>query len=100
MEKLIELLNEYEKESWLDLSRYSYTDNEYDLELKLDKLSELKPFIRRLVENDKIKVGNIPEFYHVSDHCFNCIYEWVTDNTIMLLSIQKDLIDYLQSILK
>mgnify|MGYP003292651090 CR=1 FL=1 len=97
MEKLIELLNEHEREGWLDLSRYSYTDNEYDLKWKLDKLSELKPFIKWLVENEKVEWNNKDI----------AIKEWILwksiDNyhsLLMFLAIQDEPIEFLISILK
>ena len=94
MEKLIELLNEYEREGWLDLSRYSYTDNEYDLRWKLDKLSELKPFIEWLAQNEKIDMKK-----HFYDK-MSCV--WYSDLNIVLCELAisdtpiEDLISYLK----
>lgn len=93
MEKLIELLNEYEN--------MEIFEDELDVYHKrLLIISKEFWFIKWLVENDKINKHGIPEFYPVSDHCLECVYEWITDNTIMLLSIQKNPIDYLISLLK
>lgn len=106
--KLLELLNEYELwEDYGDMWEYYYIDTLWNI--VDDGWYILKPceiiskkfwFIKYLVENDKINKHGIPEFYPVSDHCLECVYEWIADNTIMLLSIQKNPIDFLVSLLK
>lgn len=114
MEKLIELLREYNRnKEWYRLALIEYITIDwvkYEVWMK-DKVKDMYKyelniiskkfwFIQRLVENDKINKHGIPEFYPVSDHCLECVYEWITDNTIMLLSIQKNPIDYFISLLK
>ena len=112
MGKLIELLNEYEEKEnlnmyeweieWEDILAYSKFRDGYETINVWESIiiSKWYEFIKRLVENDKINKHSIPEFYPVSDHCLECVYEWIADNTIMLLSIQKNPIDYLISLLK
>ena len=66
----------------------------------LMNLEFLQPFVRRLIEKDKIQYTRIPEHRYVSDHCEKCIYEWMTDNVLMWLAISdtpvEDLISYLK----
>lgn len=90
-DKLKDLLCEYIDSIW----------QQERWEIKTEEIISKKFwFIKWLVENEKINEHGIPEFYHVSDHCLKCVYEWIADNTIMLLSIQDEPIEFLISILK
>ena len=76
--------------------------DEDELEKNLNKLSELKPFIKWLVENDKI---DREQFYDkarkiITDFDLRWEYEWACNEIIMLLSIQDTPIEFLISILK
>lgn len=92
--KLLELLNEYSKNIWY------FNEEDLQWQTKAWILSKEFWWVKWLVDNDKINEHGIPEFYPVSDHCLECVYEWIADNTIMLLSIQKNPIDFLCSLLK
>ena len=75
---------------------------EDELEKNLNKLSELKPFIKWLVENDKI---DREQFYDkarkiITDFDLRWEYEWACNEIIMLLSIQDTPIDDLILYLK
>ena len=114
MEKLLNLLNEYEEKRIKKINadwklRVKLLFKPYTKEALTNKayqsvhneiISKYYWFIKRLVEKKKINEQCVPEFYPVSDHCLECINEWIADNTIMLLSIQKNPIDFLISILK
>ena len=123
--KLIELYYEYKLDllkrdmrgNWATEREIELADiekvEEDELEKNLNKLSELKPFIKWLVENDKIDTdayktvysGDLDkrktlimssgwdEFYQVTEH-------WVYESLLMLLSISdtpiEDLLLYLK----
>lgn len=99
MEKLIELLNEYEwKKTYKEYMDYQINE---ELPYKLDSLKVLRWFIKRLVENDKIDQKGIE--YKFQDVLFELEEEIVkekSDFLIMLLSISdtpiEDLISYLK----
>jgi hypothetical protein len=107
MEKLIELLNEYE--NYLD------TTDRNDIQVHFRHInwadvrcfhnysliiSKRYWFIKRLVDNDKIKYNKVPEHIYVSDYSFETIHKWMTDNILMWLAIQDEPIEFLCSILK
>lgn len=105
MEKLIELLNEYD--SWWDYDDYYWPyqywqDRDAYIYGKYYLVSRDYWFIKWLVENDKIyydkvreksdffPVEKVPEYNSYSDY----------ESLLMLLSIQDKPIDFLISILK
>ena len=93
IEKLIELLNEYENtDNW---------ENRYQVEFRESKIiSKQFWFIKWLVENDKIKIPHeldeLPQIYWVDYNSNEC----KSDRLIMLLSISdtpiEDLLLYLK----
>ena len=93
IEKLIELLNEYENtDNW---------ENRYQVEFRESKIISKKFwFIKWLVENDKIKIPHeldeLPQIYWVDYNSNEC----KSDRLIMLLSISdtpiEDLLLYLK----
>lgn len=99
MNKLIELLNEYEKQdTW-------YINNEWEVvywwgdywNYELEIISKKYWFIKRLVDNDKIYLDNEDLVSLMSDlrerrHPVKCL--------LMLLSIQDNPIEFLISILR
>ena len=107
MEKLIELFYEYKldlikremranwaDEKWIDVTDTDKLDED-ELEKNLNKLSELKPFIKWLVENDKINIDKL-ETKVLKENLIRKFDEWL----LMLLSISpkpiEDLISYLK----
>ena len=92
MEKLIELLNEYEKESKLK-SEIFWEKSEFIV------ISKKFWFIKWLVENDKIDIQKMEE---KSEYTFikNGWGEHIIEDVLMLLSIQDETINFLISILK
>ena len=93
MEKLIRYLLESKWEEYKDEYYEWYRDIE--LEQNIDSLSELKPFIKWLVENDKIDKGKIPQI----DGSYYSLYDDY-DNLLMSLSIQDEPIRFLCEIIK
>ena len=112
MEKLIELLNEFEKhislwwladwrEFYWNLHYYSNYKDEYVFDNVYYRIiSKNYWFIKWLVENEKISYNKVPEHRYVSDYSFETIHEWMTDNILMWLAIQDKPIEFLISILK
>ena len=101
MEKLIELLNEYEQEEWCWRLKYWKLHNKYyddydqkDEEIRL--ISKWYGFIKWLVENDKIDISKL---WKKSDMWFGDKYTR-EESLLMLLSISdtpiEDLISYLK----
>ena len=92
MEKLIELLDEYEKESNLK-SEIFWEKSEFIV------ISKKFWFIKWLVENDKIDIQKMEE---KSEYTFikNGWGEHIIEDVLMLLSIQDEPINFLISILK
>ena len=97
MNKLIELLNEYEKENWRNFEVkeiwMKYRNND------LMVISKRYWFIKRLVDNKKINyekcikelmLKDFRKFYYLSK----------ADNVIANLSIQNNPIEFLCSVLK
>ena len=107
IEKLIELYYEYELDllkrdmrvNWATEREIEIADiekvEEEELEKNLNKLSDLKPFIKWLVENDKIDINKTPwhYIYHYTD-------EDVVKEALMHLAIQDEPIEFLCSLLK
>jgi len=120
MEKLIELLNEYEKEKTNQNVRFwNYYQNWFHYLEDGQSYSELLiiskkyGFIKRLVENDKIDLENLQCVFSWNINKWKTLmeetdwyerYEWTeyeaTESLIMLLSISdtpiEDLISYLK----
>ena len=113
MEKLIELLNEYEKSKthidytwkiedksekrmcWVEYT-WAYVNEE---EMERIVISKKYMFIKRLVDNDKIDLMKLKKW--IEDNKFYCA-KWgkITNMLLMLLSIQDNPIEFLISILK
>jgi len=96
MEKLIELLNEYENtDNW---------ENWHQVEFRESKIISKKFwFIKWLVDNDKIDMRKAK--YHSDLICYEDYWEWDWackdyEFVIMLLSIQDNPIEFLIRILK
>jgi len=118
MEKLIELLNEYEKENKSDLyykfelenwELYCYDDVTDVLWTMQDEAmvicSKKFWFIKWLVENDKIDLWKIKKLYRKSNehsvHTYPIMYEYSDyESLLMILAIQDEPIKFLISILK
>ena len=97
MEKLIRYLLESKWEEYKGEYYEWYRDVE--LEQNIDSLSELKPFIKWLVENDKIDHEKVRKWENSDSrwHFGTCQPEYFM---IMLLSVQDEPINFLISILK
>jgi hypothetical protein len=124
MEKLIELLNEYELEREKSIETFKNLTLplwerylcQWDLVYEpvgdfnweaaawntanYIVISKNYGFIKRLVDNDKIKYNKVPEYIYVSDYSFETIHKWMTDNILMWLAIQDEPIEFLISVLK
>ena len=104
MEKLIELLNEYDgKNHWWDYDEEYLTSEEfYGENWDLEIISKKFWFIKWLVENDKIDIHNIPPISITRGGEETAYNEPVMldDSLLMLLSISdtpiEDLISYLK----
>lgn len=95
MEKLIELLNEYDNEEFWEAL---YMENKvYANDFLI--ISKKFWFIQWLVENDKIDLMKLKKW--IEDNKFYCA-KWgkITNMLLMLLSIQDNPIEFLISILK
>ena len=94
MEKLIELLREFDDENWnaVHIENYIYAQD-YMI------ISKRFGFIKRLVDNDKIDLMKLKKW--IEDNKFYCA-KWgkITNMLLMLLSIQDNPIEFLISILK
>ncbi len=123
MEKLIELYHEHKLDllkremrvNWATEREIEIADiekvEEEELEENLNKLSDLKPFIKWLVENDKIDIVKVYENltnYEIEIR-IRAVRELLENNEedtiaylklLMLLSIQDEPIEFLVSILK
>ena len=107
IEKLIKLLNEYERETVNDKEFFGYTEEIVNLR-KEYLISKSFGFIKWLVNNDKIEIHKIDTIMIKS----NRQYKWIDKTTkqrvddnmenvlLMLLSIQDNPIEFLVSILK
>ena len=114
--KLLELLNEYEKETkswytWKDIDSYDNCvywvdcDGETEIVMYSDLYSKCYGFIQRLVEQDKIELSKVIKLYRKSnEHSINTypvMYEYSDlERVLMLLSISEQPIDLLISLLK
>ena len=106
MEKLIELLNQFEEEKKSD-NRWglTYIDNEliwlWNIrEARLAVISKEYGFIKWLVDNNKIDFGDkIRVEYYKGKQANSIRYIWY-ECLLMLLSIQDNPIEFLISILK
>ena len=94
MEKLIELLNEYEKEQWRNFEVkeiwMSYRNND------LLVISKRYWFIEWLIDNEKIDLNKIKLFSIFKEDRYYNAYQSI----LMALSIQDNPIEFLISILK
>ena len=100
MEKLIELLNEYDgKNHWWDYDEeYLTSDEFYGENWDLEIISKKFWFIKWLVESEKIDLEwklNALRFNSLVDQTLDSYYA-----LLMLLSIQDEPISFLISILK
>jgi len=99
MEKLIRYLLESKWEEYKEEYYEWYRDVE--LEQNIDSLSELKPFIKWLVENEKIETNNLNlkvfKSMFSNDWTVEISYE---ELILMLLAISDEPIEFLISILK
>jgi hypothetical protein len=69
MKKIIrELLEQYEKDMDMPQFAVQYYTDEYII-------SKHYRFIKRLVDNDKIKYNKVPEYIYVSDYSFETIHK-------------------------
>jgi hypothetical protein len=69
MKKIIrELLEQYEKDMDMPQFAVQYYTDEYII-------SKHYGFIKRLVDNDKIKYNKVPEHIYVSDYSFETIHK-------------------------
>jgi hypothetical protein len=102
MEKLVELLNEYEKERWTNRVCYWVDIGVFQLFIMSEwityrfsyVISKEYWFIKWLVENEKIDFSNI-DFYFLQREQYT-----KTESLLMLLAIQDNPIEFLISILK
>ena len=99
MEKLIELLNEYENmDNWENLHQVEFRESKI--------ISKKYWFIKWLVENDKIDFNKRPELYtfkaETETRWLNNMVDgsWHYESLLMLLAIQDNPIEFLVSILK
>ena len=112
MEKLIELLNEYNKElHWVDRAYKDGFDLGYEQEYMRDfrvayLISKSFWFIKRLVDNDKIDLDKLEKIWYEET-----VYEWDwqyrkiveysdCESLLMLLAISENPIEDLISYLK
>ena len=110
MDKLIELLNQFEKEkkswyTWRSIDSYDncvyWVDCDWETEITMysDLYSNYYWFIKWLVENDKINLEHL-EYLETCCMCWWFVRYWKVDGLIMKLSISsspiEDLIFYLK----
>lgn len=116
MEKLIELLNEYNIElHWVDRTYkdgfYLWYEQEYMRDFRVAYLiSKSFWFIKRLIKKDKINIDKIPEIWEIYSDCNELIrycYIVLEDDIypkdcclLMLLAISENPIEDLISYLK
>lgn len=113
MEKLLNLLNEYQEERdseyrfiWIEdwdfftitsvLSTWLWAETVFSKKFR---------FIERLIKNDKINLWKIKKLYRKSNehstHTYPILYDYSYDESLlMLLSIQDNPVEFLVSILK
>ena len=106
MEKLIELLNEYEIWKWkngLDIRQeYAEHNFKYNKYLYVKVISKKYEFIKRLVENDKIDFSKVKEKIWLEWELYDRMLYWYKeeDFLIMILSVEDEPIRFLCEILK
>lgn len=115
MDKLIELLNQFEKEkkswyTWNNIDRYDncvyWVDCDWETEITMysDLYSKYYWFIKWLVDNDKIDRDKIIEKSDFMPIVSNKVWDFLQpteeQELLMLLSIQDNPIEFLVSILK
>ena len=119
MGKLIELIIEFQKETWqstYDLDMYHYDDklkliivwsdvSKWFIDyIDIFRLLFAPWFIKWLVDNDKIDRSKVLISFSMAefDGLWNMYWHWVDDNQrlLMILSIQDNPIEFLVSVLK
>ncbi len=117
MNKLIELLNQYEKErkswwTWRSIDSYDncvyWVDCDWETEITMysDLYSKYYWFIKWLVDNDKIDFDKVNKVYYKNIYCWTdwkyISYAEFLDEEILImrLSIQDNPIEFLCSVLK
>ena len=115
MEKLIELYYEHKLDllkrdmrgNWATEEEIELADiekvDEDELEKNLNKLSELKPFIKWLIENEKIDTDIVyKKWFLAKTYDKDEVWEYFEpyEEILMLLAIQDEPINFLISILK
>lgn len=111
MEKVIELLNEYEKRTvvhwyewyWQDVLMCRYIKDNFEFytdEATTIAISKYYWFIKWLVDKDKIDVESYCRITSVERKWEKDVYRDEVDSLIMLLAIQNEPIEFLISVLK
>ena len=106
MNKLIELLNEYEKSITEIPVYWGQTNGMFQYWSYIQQVSVMYMiskhygFIKRLVDNDKIDVESYCRITSVERKWEKDVYRDEVDSLIMLLAIQDEPIEFLISILK
>jgi hypothetical protein len=101
MEKLQELLKEYQLSKW-EWVRLAWPDvdvnDKEELVLEATLMSKKYGFIKWLVDNHKIRIWEFDNY--VLRKCWD--FNWISDydGILMVLSIQDEPIEFLVSILK
>ena len=107
--KLIKLLNEYETDklrkdmrvNWADEKRIDLAEakkrEDYEVEEYLEKLKNLKEFIKRLVKNNKIEWSEKTAFVTFLEREINADK---SDALVSLLAVKDNPIEYICGILK
>ena len=103
MEKLQELLKEYQLSKW-EWVRLAWPDVEVndkeELVLEATLISKKYWFIKWLVENEKIDIESYCRITSVERKWEKDVYRDEVDSLLMLLAIQDEPIGFLVSILK
>jgi hypothetical protein len=102
IEKLVELLNEYDSSNWWKETD-EWIDNIwkiYEFHSELQIISKKYWFIKWLVENDKIDDKKVPKSDYLAVQYDSLVESYKADELIMLLAISdtpiEDLINYLK----
>lgn len=99
MEKLIELLNEYNFQEY-NVKRFFKEENVNNVMKTEWIISKRYGFIKWLVDNDKIDVESYCRITSVERKWEKDVYRDEVDSLIMLLAISDNPIDFLIEILK